>query len=208
MDHVLKNMCLIVSHISSVDSIGDVCNEDNDKDGFLDDKDNCIHDRFKSVASFSQYFMFWGIDSLSKFDTSAKNLEGKMEITDNGRSVYFIDLKPPKSPSPSAYFFIGKDFYGPMDYYGTMFVNDEKEDGFIGFIFGYQNEQKFYVAMWRKNDFNFKERVGGIKGILIKVRHYSVCIGCYIQTIRYVSIKLILVVKHWYITSLLLQLEF
>lgn len=58
-----------------------------------------------------------------------------------------------------------------MNYEGTMFVNSDECHGYIGFVFGYQNNQRFYVAIWKHMHLNYGAtpyRVG-LKGLQIKV---------------------------------------
>lgn len=57
-----------------------------------------------------------------------------------------------------------------MDYSGTVFANSDTCDGYLGFVFGYQNNKKFYAAIWRHNYLNYApEYAAGIKGLQIKV---------------------------------------
>ena len=74
----------------------------------------------------------------------------------------------------SPVFNIGDQRYGEMDFSGAMYVNEISTTGdYIGFVFGYQNNKKFYLVQWRHNNVNFKTNSykAGIKGIQIKVSH-------------------------------------
>lgn len=66
----------------------------------------------------------------------------------------------------------GETRYGPVDYKGTMYVKASSGSDYIGVVFGYQTNRKFYVAMWRKENINFADADvnAGIKGIQLKVR--------------------------------------
>lgn len=70
------------------------------------------------------------------------------------------------------FFTLGNQHYGPVDFSGTMFVNTEEGLNYIGFVFGYQSNKKFYVVMWRHKNQNLDENTykAGIKGIQLKVR--------------------------------------
>lgn len=57
-----------------------------------------------------------------------------------------------------------------MDYSGTVFANSYTCNGYLGFVFGYQNNHKFYVAIWRHNHLNFPpDYAAGVMGLQIKV---------------------------------------
>ena len=56
-----------------------------------------------------------------------------------------------------------------VDYTGTMFVNTDEGSEYIGFVFGYQSNRKFYVVMWRHTNANNPSNKAGIRGIQIKV---------------------------------------
>lgn len=43
------------------------------------------------------------------------------------------------------------DAFGGVDFEGTFFVDTEIDDDYVGFIFSYQDNHKFYAVMWKKN---------------------------------------------------------
>lgn len=45
----------------------------------------------------------------------------------------------------------GLDKFAGVNYEGTMFVNTDIDDDYIGFVFAYQSNRKFYVVMWKKS---------------------------------------------------------
>ena len=67
---------------------------------------------------------------------------------------------------------VGSTRYGPVDYSGTIYVKDLEGSDYLGVVFGYQSNRKFYVVMWRRENINFaKEDINaGIKGLQLKVR--------------------------------------
>lgn len=67
--------------------------------------------------------------------------------------------------------YIGNQRYGPVDFSGTMFVNTREGSNYIGFVFGYQSNRKFYAVMWRHKNLNLDENTykAGIKGLTLKV---------------------------------------
>ena len=60
-----------------------------------------------------------------------------------------------------------------VDYSGTMFVYNDVCTGYVGFVFGYQNNAKFYTVIWRHQHANYGGSTyrAGIKGLQIKVKH-------------------------------------
>ena len=52
-----------------------------------------------------------------------------------------------------------------MDYEGKVVVNTKKDDDFIGFVFSYQSNRRFYVVSWKRHD----RDENGRAGVCIKV---------------------------------------
>ena len=70
--------------------------------------------------------------------------------------------------------FLGAQSYGAMEYKGTWFVTNSSASDYIGFVFGYVNNRKFYLVKWRGNHYNYDGSLtyrAGIKGVQLKVRH-------------------------------------
>lgn len=66
---------------------------------------------------------------------------------------------------------LGSTRYGPVDYSGTIYVKDSEGSDYLGVVFGYQSNRKFYVVMWRRENINFgkADTNAGIKGLQLKV---------------------------------------
>lgn len=47
---------------------------------------------------------------------------------------------------------VGYEFFGGVDFEGEFYVDTEVDDGFIGFVFGYQDSSNFYIVMWKRTD--------------------------------------------------------
>ena len=58
-----------------------------------------------------------------------------------------------------------------MDYSGAIYVKGSEGSDYVGVVFGYQSNRKFYVVMWRKENSNFESSNvnSGIKGVQLKV---------------------------------------
>ena len=71
-------------------------------------------------------------------------------------------------------FVSGKHTYGAVDYRGTWYTSDTSAEDYIGCVFGYVSSSKFYLVMWRRVHYNYRDidqstYMGGITGIQIKV---------------------------------------
>ena len=69
-------------------------------------------------------------------------------------------------------YFTGDQSYGSIEYKGTWFVFDPSATDYIGFVFGYQSNRRFYLVTWKRMHSNYGVTAsyrGGIKGVQIKV---------------------------------------
>ena len=67
---------------------------------------------------------------------------------------------------------LGEQSYGAIEYRGTWFVTDSTAADYVGFVFGYQNNRRFYLVTWKSTHSNYDVTStyrGGIKGVQIKV---------------------------------------
>ncbi|XP_064635829.1 uncharacterized protein LOC135493010 [Lineus longissimus] len=135
---------------------GDACESDYDGDGYKDKFDDCLQNKFLHSSNFTEYR---SVD----LDPSIKAKPAWMILAQGKEVRQMVDTEMPA-------LFIAKTHFGEMDYYGTMFVNSDKCDGYIGFVFAYQNSKRFYVVMWtHKHKPKFTGPKAGIKGIQLKV---------------------------------------
>ncbi|XP_071497188.1 uncharacterized protein [Diadema antillarum] len=142
------------------DGIGDECETDYDGDGTSDIYDICP----KSNRYYTTTFDPYNSVNLEFIDS-----QPSWDITDSGKEVQLSQL----SSTPSPVMLIGRDTVGPVDFRCTTFVNGDEGGSYIGLVFGYQSNRKFYVAMWRHSNLNRNKYVAGIRGLQIKRVHSS-----------------------------------
>lgn len=70
---------------------------------------------------------------------------------------------------------LGYDAFGGVDFEGTFFVDTDSDDDYVGFVFSYQNNHKFYTVMWKKGQQTYWQatpfRAVAEPGIQIKAVH-------------------------------------
>ncbi|XP_052773067.1 uncharacterized protein LOC128211948 isoform X3 [Mya arenaria] len=142
-------------------NVGDVCEADSDGDGVDDKNDTCPFNPAISETSFKSYFTV-------NFDPTLTTSPPKWLVKNNGGEVM---QKAGDASMPMA--LIGKQSYGGIEYQGTWFTTQTSADEYFGFVFGYQSNRKFYVAMWKARHYNYLEEdestyKGGLQGVQIK----------------------------------------
>ncbi|XP_042889007.1 cartilage oligomeric matrix protein-like isoform X2 [Penaeus japonicus] len=152
------------------DSIGNACDADSDNDGVDDPSDNCV-----LIPNPGQT----DSDGDGRGDACVKDLDGD-KIADandncvNNSRVHSTDFRRLQSialdtvDTPPVWvtyddggeihqlvnsdpaLVLGHHAMGNVDFEGTFFIEDEGDDDFVGFVFSYQSNAKFYVLMWKK----------------------------------------------------------
>ncbi|KAL1110480.1 hypothetical protein AAG570_008008, partial [Ranatra chinensis] len=134
--------CRLVYNPNQEDSdrngIGDKCQDDSDGDKTLNHLDNCPNNSKISTTDFRS------------FQTVVLDPEGDSQI-DPHWVIYNKGAEIVQTMNSDPGLAVGFDAFNGVDFEGTFFVDSEIDDDYVGFIFSYQNNHKFYAVMWKKN---------------------------------------------------------
>ncbi|CAF4808586.1 unnamed protein product [Pieris macdunnoughi] len=137
----LEDNCPLVHNPDQLDSngdgIGNACDNDNDGDKVTNDLDNCPNNSKIFRTDFRNYMTV----RLDPEGTSQQ--DPNWEIANEGAEI----IQTLNSDPGLA---VGFENFGGVDFEGTLFVDSQIDDDYVGFIFGYQNNKRFYVVMWKK----------------------------------------------------------
>lgn len=120
------------------DGIGDICEEDNDADKVPNHLDNCPNNSRIFSTDFRTY------------QTVVLDPEGESQIDPNW-IIYNKGAEIVQTSNSDPGLAVGYDSFSGVDFEGTFFVDTEIDDDYVGFIFSYQDNHKFYTVMWKKN---------------------------------------------------------
>jgi len=140
--------------------VGDACVGDFDGDGVSDDFDLCPNVKHLNKTSFTHHF------TVDLYPGHSDPIP-VWRVAKNGLDVDEITNTSSKHPS----MLIGSPRYGPVDYRGVLYVKGSEGSDYVGVVFGYQSNRKFYVVMWRRENSNFQasNTQTGIKGVQLKI---------------------------------------
>lgn len=124
---------------SDQNRIGDICENDSDGDGIDNQHDVCPYNR----GIFSTDFR--------TFEQVALDPEGQSQI-DPKWITYNNGAEMVQTMNSDPGLAIGYDSFGGVDFEGTLYVDTNNDDDYIGFIFSYQNSHRFYAVMWKRNE--------------------------------------------------------
>ncbi|XP_058454904.1 cartilage oligomeric matrix protein isoform X2 [Malaya genurostris] len=120
------------------DGIGDICEEDFDLDSIPNYLDNCPNNSKIFSTDFRTY------------QTVVLDPEGDSQIDPNW-IIYNKGAEIVQTQNSDPGLAVGYDAFGGVDFEGTFFIDTEIDDDYVGFIFSYQDNHKFYAVMWKKN---------------------------------------------------------
>ncbi|KAL7740676.1 hypothetical protein ACLKA6_000045 [Drosophila palustris] len=116
---------------------GDVCEDDEDEDGTPNIIDNCPNNSMIHRTDFRT------IRSVVLDPEGDAQLDPNWEVHGNGSEITQTLNSDPG-------LVVGSDSFGGVDFEGTFYINDDTDDDYVGFIFSYQSNRKFYVVQWKK----------------------------------------------------------
>ncbi|VEN56410.1 unnamed protein product [Callosobruchus maculatus] len=123
---------------SNNDGYGDACQDDFDDDGIINVNDNCPNNSLIYQTDFSKYKTV-----ILDPEGAAQNDPNWVIYNEGAEIVQTLNSDPGLA--------VGHDkFYG-VDFEGTFYIDTEIDDDYVGFIFSYQNNKRFYSVMWKKN---------------------------------------------------------
>lgn len=120
------------------DGLGDICEKDSDGDKVPNYLDNCPNNSRIFSTDFRTY------------QTVVLDPEGESQIDPNW-VIYNKGAEIVQTQNSDPGLAVGYDSFGGVDFEGTFFVDTEIDDDYVGFIFSYQDNHKFYTVMWKKN---------------------------------------------------------
>ncbi|XP_038110404.1 cartilage oligomeric matrix protein [Culex quinquefasciatus] len=120
------------------DGVGDICEEDFDLDLIPNYLDNCPNNSKIFSTDFRTY------------QTVVLDPEGDSQIDPNW-VIYNKGAEIVQTQNSDPGLAVGYDAFGGVDFEGTFFVDTEIDDDYVGFVFSYQDNHKFYAVMWKKN---------------------------------------------------------
>merc|ERR1719317_581626 len=139
----LQDNCPLVPNPDQIntdnDEQGDACDDDDDGDNVLDRDDNCPLNNEISSTDFR------GIKSIDLCITGCAQEAPKWEFRDQGREIW-------QGLNSRGSVAIGEDRLSSMDFSGTIFVDTDRDNDWVGFVFGFQDTSNFYVVYSSKHD--------------------------------------------------------
>ncbi|KAG7203151.1 hypothetical protein KM043_010270 [Ampulex compressa] len=142
------------------DGIGDACWNDNDNDTIINSHDNCPNNSLVWATDFRKYVTI-ALDPIG-----SAQLDPVWRVHHEGAEIQQLLNSDPGIA-------IGQDVFNGVDFEGTFYIEDDRDDDFVGFVFSYQDNRKFYLVAWKKGQQVYwmphPFRAVGDPGILLKL---------------------------------------
>jgi syndecan 4 len=152
-----------------LDQNGDVCDRDDDDDGWRDEIDNCPLVKNPEQEDVNKN----GIGDACENDYDGDLFTNDIDICPQNREIDRTDfvifqdvplyhkrhpvwivhpngLEIHQEALSSSGIAVGHHRFSNADFNGTFYVNGPDHDGYFGIVFSYQNNRRFYVAMWKR----------------------------------------------------------
>ncbi|XP_076394197.1 thrombospondin isoform X3 [Megachile rotundata] len=141
-------------------NVGDACWMDNDNDTVKNINDNCPNNSLIWTTDFRKYTTI----ALDPVGTAQQDPDWR--ILNEGAEIQQLVNSDPGIA-------IGPDVFSGVDFEGTFFVDDDGDDDSVGFVFSYQDNHKFYIVSWKKEQQPYwmptPFRAVGDSGIFLKL---------------------------------------
>ncbi|XP_076289309.1 thrombospondin isoform X2 [Lasioglossum baleicum] len=116
---------------------GDACWNDYDNDTVINVQDNCPNNSMIWATDFRKYVTI----PLDPYGVAQE--DPVWRINHGGAEIQQLVNSDPGIA-------IGPDVFSGVDFEGTFFVEDEEDDDWVGFVFSYQDNRRFYIVTWKK----------------------------------------------------------
>lgn len=140
----LINLYFIYLFLVLDDGIGDLCEEDFDVDSIPNYLDNCPNNSKIQSTDFRTYQM------VALDPSGSSQMDPNWIILNKGAEIFQTLNSDPGLA-------VGFDAFGGVDFEGTFYVRTKNDDDYAGFVFSYQNNEKFYAVMWKKHEQEYWE---------------------------------------------------
>uniref|UniRef100_T1IWS2 TSP C-terminal domain-containing protein n=1 Tax=Strigamia maritima TaxID=126957 RepID=T1IWS2_STRMM len=117
--------------------VGDLCEEDWDGDKVPNYLDVCPNNSLIDSTDFRSY------------QTVVLDPEGESQIDPNW-VIYNQGAEIMQTMNSDPGLAVGLNYFGGVDFEGTFYIDTEIDDDYVGFVFSYQDNGKFYVVMWKQ----------------------------------------------------------